>query len=358
MTTEQSTHIPWRTTALQDQSRKAQQADSEEHKNRQAKVEAQKEAVKNQGWRGAQKTTLSAMVDPIDGWRTFTVSKENQLRKEQERLEKMEKKAQKRAEKSARAKASWESRSRHRKADQKKILGFKTNQSDQDSVTDLMPKPPSVSKHSNQIRQVHPQSSDTNHSSHKKRQSKPRPPIDEQWIRNAGLRYLGRFSASEKHFRVILSQKINRADRCVSDDPLTHQEWIESAVKIATEYGLLDDEKLALGLANSHKRRGLARYATRQKLKQKKLSEAHIEAALETCYTFQDHHQVDPHLFAAARAARKKRIGPWGPDVLDYPTFQKQIAKLARRGFSYAIAKKVLKASLEEAESWLYDGDH
>ena len=112
-----------------------------------------------------------------------------------------------------------------------------------------------------------------------------------------------------------------------------------------------------MGLARSLKRRGLARGAARLKMRQKKLGADQIEAALTANYTVTAESDVDPSLFAAARAAKKKRIGPWGPTEVDYPTLQKQLAKLARRGFSYSIAQRVLKASLDEAEDWLLRGD-
>ena len=78
-----------------------------------------------------------------------------------------------------------------------------------------------------------------------------------------------------------------------------------------------------------------------------------IERALSEVYDPREG-EVDPTLHAAARAAKKARIGPWGPDDVDYPTRQKQLAKLARRGFSYQVAQRVLRADLEEAEQWLH----
>ena len=146
--------------------------------------------------------------------------------------------------------------------------------------------------------------------------------------------------------------KIKRAESRVSEDPQDHALWVEAAVEEGKSFGAINDEKLALGLARSLRRRGLARGAARQKMRQKKLGVSHIESALNEVYAVREG-EVDPTLNAAARAAKKKRIGPWGPEQIDYQAKQKQLAKLARRGFSYSVAKKVLNASLEEAEVWL-----
>ena len=127
--------------------------------------------------------------------------------------------------------------------------------------------------------------------------------------------------------------------------------------KNPNSFTFLDDQKYANALASSLKRRGLAKSAARQKLRQKRVGASHIDEALNQSYMQTDEMQIDPNLYAAARAAQKKRLGPWGPENIDYPTLQKQLAKLARRGFSYGIAKQVLQSSLEEAEQWLLDGD-
>lgn len=195
------------------------------------------------------------------------------------------------------------------------------------------------------------ESQDSSRSS-KAKKRRPKPPIDGAWVKRSGMYYLGRFSASEAHFRTVLMNKIRRAESRASEDPAEHARWVEAAVEEGKQFGGIDDTRLALGLARSSLRRGVGRSAARQKLRQKKLGDADVEAALSEIYEAQEG-EVDPNLSAAARAAKKKRLGPWGPAGLDYPARSKQLAKLARRGFSYQIAQKVLNASLEEAEEWL-----
>lgn len=359
----------WRTVAQEDQTRKKEKLKSETNTEQNTDKKAssmqvlmqREQAVKEQGWRGAQKVTEAddQLKDQIseDGWRGYRLSEEVRALKEQERQEKMAIKSAKRARKAEQAIASWEKQKRNRKG---------TYQSSQKSHADKKHHANKKyhSSHQN-LTDQHDTSSDLHdrksyknrHKATKQKKQKQRPPISEAWLKSAGIKYLSRFCASEQHFRFTMSQKIKNAESRESEDPNVHKQWIDAAVLLAQEYGFLDDQKYASALANSYKRKGLAKAIVRQKLRQKKLSTQHIDQALEENYKQDDSTMIDPNLFAAARAAKQKRLGPWGPKNIDYPTLQKQLAKLARRGFNYGIAKQVLQADLEEAERWLLEGD-
>lgn len=403
----------WRSVAKEDQERKLekhkleQEAGSNLDKKSSSldKLTAREQAVKEQGWRGAQGSNLSLETQDLNpsqteetNWRNYRLSEENKILREQEQQERMAQKSAKRARKAEQAIASWEKQKRHRlKSNSSKTLSTPTPNNSkhrsqqnhrttraprkdlrsdyhsqntssspvsqpnlkEDSALHSKPKPSlgSQPRTQQEYTETESESLPRKNKYNKTKKVKKRPAISESWIKNAGLKYLGRFSASEQHFRYTMLQKIRNAESRESEDPLVHQQWIEAAVKLAKEYGFLDDQKYANALASSLKRRGLAKSAARQKLRQKKLSTPHINEALTQSYMQNDEMKVDPNLFAAARAAKKKRLGPWGPKNIDYPTLQKQLAKLARRGFSYGIAKQVLQADLEEAEQWLLDGD-
>jgi regulatory protein len=147
-----------------------------------------------------------------------------------------------------------------------------------------------------------------------------------------------------------MKRKIKEAETRESDDPVDHERWVEEAVAFAYRYGGLNDAALATSLLKGMRRQGLSSAMIRQKLKRKGLSDEQIRLAFE-----EREEALDPQLdqlSSAARAARKRRLGPWGPSGLDYPARQKQLAALARRGFSFGVAQRVLSASLEEAEAW------
>ena len=334
-----------------------------------------------------------SLGDAEAGWRGFTLTDEAVKARDAERRSKMEAKSAKRKERAEKAKRDWAKRSAHssktdsgerqpktkrakssqRSKSSHRAKPASTQQSHRKSVEGSGPadyaalsptirderqpykaQAESPSSHHTDVQEPTQNASDEGQNRKNRRRTKrARPPIDGAWVKRSGMHYLGRFSASEAHFRSVLMSKIKRAESRVSEDPQDHEAWIEAAVEEGRLFGALNDEQLALGLARSLRRRGLARGAARQKLRQKKLESSHIDQALTEVYTPKEG-EVDPTLNAAARAAKKKRLGPWGPANIDYPTRQKQLAKLARRGFSYTIANRVLSASLEEAEVWLY----
>ncbi len=50
-------------------------------------------------------------------------------------------------------------------------------------------------------------------------------------------------------------------------------------------------------------------------------------------------------LDAARTYARRRRIGPWRAEPADADARRKELAKLARRGFSYDVAQRVVMSS-------------
>ena len=349
----------WRSIAARDRAQRQIEQEDRSPSNAQLRLDEIRESVAQTGWRGAQLSRDELKFESEGGWRAFTLSDANIAERERERREKMEQRSEKRAAKSQAAREAWSRRSHSplNKGDKEYAHPKRDHMtSTESSIPDSISSESLIKvKDSSQ----EPQGTDTERGKESKRGKfrRERAPINGEWLKNAGLRYLARFNASEAHFRNVLFNKIKQADSRVSEDRSIHQSWVEEAVCFAKEYGGLDDERLAMGFARSLKRRGLSRGAAQLKMRVKKLEAKHIEQALVASYTVATEDEIDPHLYAAARAAKKKRLGPWGPSDIDYPTLQKQLAKLARRGFSYQIAQQVLKASLEEAEEWIECGD-
>ena len=400
----------WRAIAEQDRANKTREVDEQALSNTQAHLKKIRDAVDKEGWRGARIESDHLPHDHIT-WREFKLTDEEVLQREEERREKMAEKAKRRADKVEKAKQAWAKskgqrdkragkrgkkpyrshykgttrgstpdtneqieRAHHHRYNQTTIelsdlIDGPRHDLDQPPIPSDLKSPykstwgqaspefieqqegflTTTAESSEQFKKTSPH--------HKEKKKKQRPPINAMWLKNSGLRYLGRFNASEQHFRTILAKKIREADSRVTENPQEHQKWIEEAVTYAKTYGGLDDEKFAFNLARSFKRKGMAKRLAHLKMKQKKLTHHHIEAALNSAYLKENDDMIDPSLYAACRAAKKKRLGPWGPTNIDYPSYQKQLAKLARRGFTYGIAQQVLKASLEEAEEWLLQGE-
>ena len=75
-----------------------------------------------------------------------------------------------------------------------------------------------------------------------------------------------------------------------------------------------------------------------KKLREKGISQEIIEWVLKLL----DNDATEPELIAAAITARRRRLGPYR-DARNRKTFRlKDLASLARAGFSYSIAKQII----------------
>lgn len=102
----------------------------------------------------------------------------------------------------------------------------------------------------------------------------------------------------------------------------------EKLVPELTRAGFLNDALYAQGLAGSLRRKGLPRRAITLRLKMKGVE------APEVPEDYDD-------LSAALIYARRKHLGPFAKRARDP---QKDLAALARAGFSYDVCKQVIKA--------------
>lgn len=127
---------------------------------------------------------------------------------------------------------------------------------------------------------------------------------------------------------------------------------IDQIVQKFLELGYLNDFSYAEMRAGSLFRRGSSLRAIRYQLAMKGVPEAAIDAALAAIAE----ESVNPDRQAAVAYASRRRIGPWRRDNRD--TFRdRDLAALARQGFSYDVARWVIEAETPEmCESSLRDG--
>ncbi|WP_138379815.1 regulatory protein RecX [Luteithermobacter gelatinilyticus] len=177
--------------------------------------------------------------------------------------------------------------------------------------------------------------------------------ISRDYLRNATYRYLERYATSEANLRKVLLNKVARRTREVPVSPETMQEiscWIDEIIATCRKMGMVDDRFYAESRARTLIRRGNSRLKIFQKLRAKGLSIALIEEVLADL----QEEMADPELVAAIKYVRRRRFGPFSGVQTDEQQTQKQMAAMARAGFSYDMAQKVLGASRETLEDLLY----
>ncbi|NKB58216.1 MAG: RecX family transcriptional regulator [Alphaproteobacteria bacterium] len=158
-------------------------------------------------------------------------------------------------------------------------------------------------------------------------------------IENAALAYLQRYATSAENLRAVLMRRVHRAAYAHDDDPAAGAELVAGLIARYKRAGLLDDVAYAEGRVMTLHRRGVSRRGIHARLSAKGVSVDDIEAAL-TCLSGESE---DVEFDAACNYARRRRLGPWRV-AGRAERRDRDLAALARQGFGYDLASKIIDA--------------
>jgi len=190
---------------------------------------------------------------------------------------------------------------------------------------------------------------------HKDRIRKTQRPIkipSAQRLANIALYYLSRFAASEDSLRKVLQNRIRKAamrDEAFAADHAKHAQLridIETIIDKHRKTGALNDAAYAEIKTRGLRRAGKSRRIIEQKLQLKGIGRDLIAKALTP-----EDSDTDPEiaeLKAAHILARRKKLGPYRAEPADADRRKKDVAAMARAGFSLNLIRKVLGGEVEE----------
>lgn len=167
---------------------------------------------------------------------------------------------------------------------------------------------------------------------------KPRK-ISPRYLENAALHYLKRYAATVSQLRRVLVRKVDRSLRVHNGDRAEALRWVDALIDKLLRNGLINDSVYARQKAQALRASGRSRRMIAQKLRQKgvpqDLVDQHLAEAAEEIS------EVD----AARVWARKRKLGPFRASAQARQEHRKKdLAALARAGFSFATAKQVIDA--------------
>jgi regulatory protein len=167
-------------------------------------------------------------------------------------------------------------------------------------------------------------------------------------LRQAVLSYLDRFVASARRLDQVMTRKIKASAAAHGDDPAPLLAALPPILASLSAQGILNDRNLAEAKARAMIRRGGSRAKILHNLACKGIDAVTAAAALARMEQEFDH----PELEAATAFARRRRLGPFRPDAASRAAHrQKDLAALARAGFSSAIARQVIgKAGIDDID--------
>ncbi|WP_224364683.1 regulatory protein RecX [Hyalangium versicolor] len=166
--------------------------------------------------------------------------------------------------------------------------------------------------------------------------------VSPRYLENAALHYLKRYAATVSQLKRVLVRKADRSLRVHGGDRAEALGWVDALVEKLLRNGLINDQAYAGLKAQSLRASGRSARVIAQKLRMKGVAAEVVEQKLAeaTAEVSED---------AAARIwARKKRLGPFRRDAqARQENRQKDLAALARAGFSFSIAKKIIDGAPE-----------
>lgn len=165
--------------------------------------------------------------------------------------------------------------------------------------------------------------------------------ISESYLHNSGLYYLQRFSASSNQFRDVMMRKVKRS--CLhhkEQDLAACTIFVDELVLKFERSGLLNDDIYTGGSVNSLRRQGKSKKAIEAKLTSKGVNLQLIDRKLRDYDENLGFQATETELNAALMLVKRKKLGVYRLKRDQKP--EKELAILARAGFSYEIARKAL----------------
>lgn len=158
--------------------------------------------------------------------------------------------------------------------------------------------------------------------------------IDAAYLERAALYYLERFASSSENLKRVLKRKIDRRAKARGENAAEFYALIDPLVERYVASGLVNDAVYAQAQVASLRRRGGSKRMIAAKMQVKGIKGEALEAAISADDT--------DELQAAKNYARRRRLGKWRTKARE-DFHEKDLAALARAGFSYTHAKQALE---------------
>jgi len=170
-------------------------------------------------------------------------------------------------------------------------------------------------------------------------------PITAKYLQNAATFYLERYPSTAEGLRRVLKRRVKKAE--MLDAPVMENvgRAIEEIVARFVDAGVIDDKAFAQTKARALHRRGTSSKLTKQKLKMAGVDGDTLDGAMAALDQELDTDPAKREWTAAVALARRRRLGPFRREAERKEKRQRDLAAMARAGFDYQLARKVIDAS-------------
>ncbi|CAO4144832.1 Regulatory protein RecX [Methylorubrum thiocyanatum] len=184
-----------------------------------------------------------------------------------------------------------------------------------------------------------------------RREARPEPPVTAAWLERVATHYLDRYGASSEMLRRVLLRRVERRCRSRDEDPGVQAGLIDETVARAQRAGLVDDARFAAARLRGLRRRGTSTRQAQARLAAKGIDAETIAATLAEEREGAEGAEAgepDTEERAARAYARRRRLGPYRRPGTREANRERDLAAMARAGFSYGLAKSVIGGEAEE----------
>ena len=164
--------------------------------------------------------------------------------------------------------------------------------------------------------------------------------LTEQRLLNITLFYLSRYESSTEKVRMMLKRRLKRMEMRGEEVPADAPKWIESVLKKVRDYSYVNDARYAENQVRIMASQGKSERFICAKLAAAGIKPKVVKELLETMESTEEER--------ALRFIFKKKIGPYRPKAEQHAYREKDMAALARAGFSYEVVCQVLDTSTSE----------
>lgn len=173
---------------------------------------------------------------------------------------------------------------------------------------------------------------------------RPARPITATSLLNAATFYLERYPATAEGLRRVLGRRIAKARMAEAPVMENVEQAIEAIVAKFIEAGAINDKEFAQTKARALHRRGTSSRLTRQKLRHAGVDGDTLDRAMAALDEELDTNPAKREWQAAVALARRRRLGPFRLDKDRKERRLRDLAAMARAGFAFDVAKKVIDA--------------
>lgn len=174
---------------------------------------------------------------------------------------------------------------------------------------------------------------------------KPPGPVSPAWLERVALHYLERYSASSEMLRRTLARRLEKRARARGEDAEAFAGMVEATVARAVSAGLVDDARFAAARLATLRRRGTSSRMAAAKLAAKGVTRDVVAGAMRAeGESVPEEVGSDADESAARAYAKRRRLGPHRLPEMRAIHRVRDLAALARAGFAYDLARRVLDA--------------